>query len=326
MAQHIFKYMLAAHILFGWSISYAAKILIVTDEPSQKKATDAKRMIEITPPFSLFKNLSITIRTVSKDLVRCTAQLAEKPDDDAPESCKKQYQIANSRDETGQDSVAKFNAQVAIERSKRLLICNTAEALMDIVGQENADKTIYIKDSSVSAGSGGPSSIVFSTSSPTTVVIHELLHSLGFADEYRYESTCEADTFCQFWKKPERSFNIAIFADSPPYESDSAARKKHASQIPWYGSIKPSTLITTGSDLGTPNEDVVGLFRAHVCDLAESKIKSWKPGGNNVTVMESLATNYIPEVYWQRIADRLGEKLETKNTSKLDETPAKGVH
>ncbi len=105
-------------------------------------------------------------------------------------------------------------------------------------------------------------------------LLHELLHTLGFGDEYPY-SKSEAERFCT--SRTPRA-NIAYIEPTNPYASDQAARTSHQSAILWYGQILDQTLITHGTQLGTstPARNVLGLFPAKTCK--EINIHTWKPG------------------------------------------------
>lgn len=328
MARQVFKILFLLGLMFSESV-FAAKILIVTDQPTQQKAKEIKKLILETPPFSLFKDFSVVIRVLPKKSVVCSRPLVEQPKQEAspskdskaevqqdqqiPNSCKKMFsQASNTNGTSASDKQATAKAQKQIQDAQRLVVCDAGKALMDISGKENADRTIFVKESDTWGGAGG-SSITMTTALPASGAIHELLHSFGFGDEYEYASPCEADTYCPYIEKGEDA-NIAVFRDLSPYSSDAVARQKHSSQIPWYSRIKPMTLITTGASLGTPQKNEIGIHRSHVCDQAESKLTTWKPG-SETTVMESLETSHIPEFYFTRIAESLGAKMNSVNSA-----------
>ena len=99
-----------------------------------------------------------------------------------------------------------------------------------------------------------------------------------------------------------------MFPDHPPYGSDEQARTLHSSDIPWFEKIKPSTLIVTGSQLGTPTPVDVGLYKSITCINNEESVKSWKPG-QRTTMMQDSYTGYIPEVTWDAISNLLGAPI-----------------
>ncbi len=327
MGHLLFKIFILIQFLFC-NYSYAAKILIVTDEPSQKKAKEIKQLILRTPPFSLFKNFSAVIKFLPKESVTCSRPLIDQqqdsssnnrtettkaPEPQIPDSCKKMFAHAghtHGGSDSEKEATAKAQEQVAA--AQRLVVCDAGQALIEISGKENADRTIFVKESETWAGAGG-SSITITTAVPPSGALHELLHSFGFGDEYEYASPCEADTYCPYVATGYWG-NIAVLQDFSPYSSDSSARQKHSSQIPWYSKIKPRTLITTGASLGTPKKNEIGLHRVQVCDKAESKVTSWKPG-SETTVMETLDTGYIPSFYYAKIAESLGAKLNSQNSA-----------
>lgn len=175
----------------------------------------------------------------------------------------------------------------------RVVDCDPAN-LLTIAAENNTEHAIYIREDATYGGSGG-SVPVINSGSPPNMAIHEFLHKFGFADEYPYSAE-EAHHYCSNARTP----NVAFFNDTPPYSSDGHARQEHSADIPWYGEIRPATLITSGSDLGTPRRGVVGLFRSVTCDNANPPVASWKPG-SEPTIMENLETNHIPRSYWPAI-------------------------
>ncbi|MBL7669109.1 MAG: hypothetical protein JNM39_01365 [Bdellovibrionaceae bacterium] len=314
----------------------AAKILIVTDQPTQQKALEVKKFLESTPPFSMLKDFSVVIRLLPKNSVSCTRPLVDqqtvvsqqgeaakdeivKSSDQTnqppmPASCKKMMsQAANTNPQGKAESKATQIAQQEVAAAQRLVVCDTGAALMEITGKENADRTIFVKESDEWAGAGG-ASITMTTALPAAGAVHELLHSFGFSDEYEYYSECEADTYCPYLQG-QASPNLAVFKENSPYESDASARKKHSSQIPWFSKIRPKTLITTGTNLGTPQKSEIGLHQVGVCDKAETRVKSWRPG-SKTTVMETVETAYIPEIYWIQISEGLGTKIVLAKSNK----------
>lgn len=327
MARLLFRVFFFIFLLCNYA--FAAKILIVTDEPTQKKAKEIKKLLLATPPFSLLKDFSVVIRFLPKESVTCSRPLVDQPqqgndsvndtqpnniqEPQIPNSCKQMFSNAkNTSGNSDSEKEAAAQAQVQIAAAQRLVVCDAGQALMDISGKENADRTIFVKESDTWAGAGG-SSITITTAVPPSGAIHELLHSFGFGDEYEYASPCEADTYCPYVATGYWG-NIAVLEDFSPYKSDASARQIHSSKIPWYSSIKPRTLITTGTSLGTPKKNEIGLHRIQVCDKAESKVTSWKPG-SQTTVMETLNTGYIPTFYYAKIAESLGSKLQSQNSA-----------
>lgn len=280
-------------IFFTYSciLQAATTITLVTDQHSMKSAQLVKEEFLKTPPFSLIPDLEIKIIRIDPKQVTCKSFEAKYDQNDLkqmdeflksvgqilPQKCREQY-----------------SKGFTIER---LEICNNDE-LLKIAADKNVEHLIFIKDNEKYGGSGGEIPVI-NSGSPASMAIHEFLHKFGIADEYAY-GECEAPYYCY-----KSAPNVAIFNDSPPYSSDAEARKKHASQIPWFGSIKPATLITTGTNLGTPTPKVVGLFKAVTCEKAMPSIKSWKPGSEE-TIMEILETNYIPVTYWPTILTGLG--------------------
>lgn len=286
MARPISSILLA--VWLACAPASAATILIATDEASGEKARAAKRFIETHPPFSKLANLKVVVRVVPPNFVKCQVGLAESESDKRrPESC-------------ATDTASK-------EDQERVIVCNANHELTPLMGETNADRTIFIKESATHGGTAGEI-ITMTTAAPPVTALHELMHTFGLSDEYEYLSACEADTYCPFYKSAP---NTALFLDQPPYASDAAARSRHAKDIPWFGQIKASTHITRGRNLGTPKPHLTGLYPGKMCNKSTKPIKTWHPG-DRVTVMETLATDYVPEAYWNLVAEGLHTKIEPR--------------
>ncbi len=180
----------------------------------------------------------------------------------------------------------------------RLLGCDTEDIARD-AAKRGVDQVFIVKDSPKYGGSGGGIPVM-SSSSPTSMLIHEYLHTLGLCDEYEYSKE-EASIYCV-----ANGANLALINPDPKgYKSDSEARSKHMGNIPWAGIIKPQTLITNIPNLGTASVDhstlatpnsgnsvsplvsVVGLYRGKTCDNAVIPKVSWNPG-REASIMQYL--------------------------------------
>ncbi|TKB44404.1 hypothetical protein [Thalassotalea mangrovi] len=99
---------------------------------------------------------------------------------------------------------------------------------------------------------------------------HELMHLVGFIDEYSLpgeHQVCQVDKFAAIAK------NIVVSAGkNQQFESEQQAREQLFDTIPWSALIKDSTPVTQVVDgvrvLGTPSDyqGEVGLFAAQTCD------------------------------------------------------------
>lgn len=212
------------------------------------------------------------------------------------------------------------------------LNCNSRYGIARDIGCDSAkirlestfkgiDQVFIVKESAVYGGSGG-SIPVITSSSPSSMILHEYLHTLGFRDEYMYAAS-EADKFCG---DTDIGPNLVIIKPNPKgYKSDEDARLQHMGQIPWSGSIKNGTPITNngGSALGTGNVSssvyatpnntnspstfgsAIGLYLGKTCRNANPFKATWQPGreasimefieaglgaGNEVTVDKILET------------------------------------
>ncbi|WNC69984.1 hypothetical protein RI845_07555 [Thalassotalea nanhaiensis] len=142
-----------------------------------------------------------------------------------------------------------------------------------------------------------------------SVLEHELLHLIGFIDEYplhKLNSACE--------QQGALAKNVVNFKRSI-YSSDQAARAKVLPLLPWKDLIKPTTPISyktaEGYRLGTPNEfsNDVGLFNSNTCKnylAAGGDNQSFKPI-NKVSQLQYFEEP-LPIVY-QQLARLAGEQF-----------------
>ena len=241
------------------------------------------------------KHLTIEVRYIETSQFVCTNSLASA--------------VQNTTNQPPSCNVSEEEKAKVLKDAERAVVCRIPQDLeTKVFGEENFQKLIVVKDSATRAGTAMGNLITMTTATENSVAIHELMHTFGYADGYDFYNACEADKKCP--GLINRTYaNLAVFEDAPPYGSDAAARLRHSPQIPWYGLIKPSVLITTGSNLGTPGPNVIGLYRASNCNLATVKIKLWKPG-NEKTIMETTTISTVPRYFWKRISDLLGEDLD----------------
>lgn len=179
--------------------------------------------------------------------------------------------------------------------------CDTEEISRDAASR-GIDQVLVVKNSPNYGGSGG-SVAVMTSSSPTSMMLHEYLHTLGLCDEYEYAAS-EAPLYCG-----SDGPNMAIIAPKPEgYSGDQNARSEHMGQIPWGEFIKTQTLITSdnGTKLGTGSVDpnvyatpnntnspsamgsAIGLYQGRTCKNASPPKHTWQPG-QEASIMEFLA-------------------------------------
>lgn len=184
----------------------------------------------------------------------------------------------------------KINSQV-----ERAMSC--ANVVNSIAANTNADKVLVIKnDPRYAAGAEiGGLGAAMTTSTHPRASLHELGHLAGFADECSYTNAAEANIYCNAeWSGP----NVAFLRESPPYPNDESARSRHSPAIPWFRQILPSTKITTGTNLGTPQPNLIGLYRSPTCDKATNGISSWRPGDEKTpSIMGTLEGDIPPSHY-----------------------------
>lgn len=246
--------------------AFCGTIAIVTDQSSQFYAKKLKSLILASTCFRDLKALEIKIQVVNpNELNEC-----------------------------------EFNPSNA-----RVMACGPVYARF--VSKNKADKVVIVRDDKKYAGSaviGGLGASV-TTATPPEVGLHELLHAVGFYDEYEFASTREANELCL---ENLGSPNITYFKDRPPYTSDLQARSLHSGQIPWYTRINAST-ITTGSNLGSKESNKIGLYPAENCKLASSGVKAWRPGDSRKpNIMATVdGAGKVPDTFCQIIGSVLND-------------------
>jgi hypothetical protein len=185
----------------------------------------------------------------------------------------------------------------------RLITCDNVSEIQKRAVERGGDQAMIVKNLPKyggSSGVGGGVPVITNYSNPR-VMLHEYMHTLGLCDEYEYSKN-EAAIFC---KDIKNSPNIAFIQPLPGYGSDEEARALHASAIPWFSDIVPTTPITNSNKLGTgvvdptkkvyPNEtnmasavnQTTGLYQGKVCNNLEPRKFSWHPGGG-ATIMENV--------------------------------------
>ncbi len=184
----------------------------------------------------------------------------------------------------------------------RLIGCDTQDITREAASR-GVDQVLVVKDNPNYGGSGGSVAVITSIS-PSTMMLHEYLHTLGLRDEYEYKAS-EAVNYCSdSYSGP----NMAMIEPNPDgYANDGAARGQHMGQVPWGEFIKNETLITNngGTKLGTgmvnpnvhatPNNtnspgrlgSAIGLYEGRTCKNANPPKATWQPG-REASIMEFL--------------------------------------
>jgi hypothetical protein len=325
--------------------AHAVKVLIVTDQSKAVKAREVANLFRTTEPFSLMRGLEFKVIQTSARKLGCEVRAAsaleahatvEMTDEDALAKVESQDRLATLLEQVHltDDKAAGLPASCNDKGGTvptRLISCQSATTKTYIDGllaSEKATYAIIVKDESRYGGSGGVTPVI-TTGSPASMAIHEFMHRLGFADEYGYYNSCEADIYCEqqrddvvsrsgYGSLPGTSFNVARFNAYASYKNDSEVRTRHASQLPWLPSVSKSTRLTTGSKLGTPEAGKIGIYRAIVCDKATKKTETWQ-STSRPNIMQTLSTTLVPKPYWSTIAKSLGTKLSLTSDSSQDE-------
>lgn len=326
------RFSLFALAFFAASVASASKLVIVSDQPKAIKARDIAALFRATPPYSLMKDLSIKVIQTSTAKLGCQSSAPSAfdvmavttQDADADELLR----LAESRDRRAQ--ITRGLRALGLPPScsdkgglpTRLITCDSPQSqayLAALKRTEKANYVVVVKDDARYGGSGGPYPVVTS-GSPSAMAIHELMHRLGFADEYGYYTPCEADIYCPlqsdtsispsgYGSLPATAYNVTLFNERARYASNADVRKAHAKNVPWLASIDAKTdLISAAGKLGTPAAGKIGIYRAIVCDKASQTMESWQ-STSEPTIMKTLGTTYIPKNYWPIIAKSLGTHI-----------------
>lgn len=201
-----------------------------------------------------------------------------------------------------------FNKQMCflipqyVPKSKLNCLHNSASRIncdMGFLGEWNIDERVrYVGIVGNKGVANVNHGVVFIDDLDSDLVIeHELLHLLGFVDEYplsKYHSACDDNDSIAI------ANNVTAFKKTL-FTSEQQARRLVLPILPWYFAIKPSTPIThkteKGFELGTPNthSNEIGLFLANTCK--NHKIKSFK-SVKQVTQLEYYE-ELLPNVYQQ---------------------------
>lgn len=302
-------------------------ILIVTDQTKAAKAQEVAALFRSTEPFSLMKDLKLKVIQTTPKKLGCSSAPFTENDLVATSADDPEELLARAE---GRERAWSFGFTATLPPScsnkdgpiSRLINCDTPQAnayLSALQRTEKAQIAIVVKTDSRYGGSGGKRPVI-TTGSPASMAIHELMHQLGFADEYAYISACEADIYCTsgaqdskspsgYGALPGTAFNIAAFNARSSYASNADARAAHGKQIPWLTSITATTNLVTNGKLGSPPASgVTALYRSTVCDKASQRRDTWQPVSDN-TIMKTLATTKIPKAYWPTIATSLGTHI-----------------
>lgn len=301
-------------------------MLIVTDQPKAAKAQEVASLFRTTEPYSLMRDLKLKVIQTTETKLGCTSAPANAEDIVAASDSDQQNLLARSewreRNRAFRGGGLPASCSNKENPIARLISCDTPQAnayLSALQKTETAQQIIVVKTDARYGGSGGTRPVI-TTGSPASMAIHELMHQLGFADEYSYISACEADIYCGagaddfkspsgYGYLPGSSFNVAAFNSRANYSSNADVRKVHGSQIPWLSFIAKSTDLTSNGKLGSaPTPGQIGLYRAVVCDLATDRRDTWQSTSDD-TIMKTLATTRIPKDYWNTIAKSLGTHI-----------------
>lgn len=182
---------------------------------------------------------------------------------------------------------------------ERLVVCDSKFVKKNSLSS-NTDQAFIVRDMSIYGGSGGGIPVM-TTNSPTSVMLHEYLHTLGFSDEYTYSAE-EAVIYCH---KGIRTANMVEIAPNESYQYDAEAKSLHQGDIPWFMNIHWYTKITTGTALGTGSVTGLaptntsgeplalgtptGLYKGKTCENASPKLAIWHPGGEGTLMQDNDA-------------------------------------
>ncbi|MES2855819.1 MAG: hypothetical protein V4692_08145 [Bdellovibrionota bacterium] len=306
-------------------------ILLVTDQPGSLKANEVANLFETVEPFSRMPNLKVKIVEVSSEELGCdvSRRLTLGSASASLDAHSVDHDVILSSIEGEHRRTHAFDTDQKLpptckgDPPDRLIDCGTPTAkkfLADAQSAYKARHVIVVKELSRYGGSGGKFPVI-TTASPAMMAIHELMHQLGFADEYAYTTDCEADLYCAdgahddarnpsgYGSLPGVSYNVPRFNAQESYSSNASVRRQHGSLIPWLAKLDPSANLISNQRLGSPSTERFGLHRGVTCEKASERTDTWRLE-NAPNVMSSLKTSYIPTFYWKTIAESLGVKID----------------
>lgn len=259
---------------FGRDRNEPYKIVLISDEGSDTKANQFMAYLRTQPPFSQMapEDLQITVRRAPPGAMNCRSPHPET------------------------------------EESRRLVTCEQG-ALRRIQRSERADFAVGITSTPSYYGGSGGQIPVATTESPNHVLLHEMLHTYGLEDEYRYPSPQEVSRYC---RPGDTGPNVAWFRDTPPYASDSAARTTHAGDVPWIGRIPGNMPITQLPALGSPSrpagrgQQTIGLYPESNCP-ERNGVRSWKP--YETSIMNGHTDDFLYPIYADVVSARIRRSL-----------------
>ena len=242
---------------------------------------------------------------------------------------------------------SKFNIEVEIVRVPakdldcgssngidRLITCENLDNIQAMAAKRGGDQAMIVKNIPKfggSSGVGGGVPVITTGTSPRGM-LHEYLHTLGLCDEYEYKP--EETTF--YCGRDSKQPNLTFIQPMAAYSGDQHARGVHAMDIPWYGQIFSTTLITnshetmlgTGSVNYNKTEPVnntkepqtlgepTGLYQGKVCNKATPKKFSWQPGGGS-TIMENIDSGLGAPL--ERVVEKIMESKGAKKRMTFNE-------
>lgn len=215
---------------------------------------------------------------------------------------------------------------------ERLAQCNTSEVSKFCDGADLCP----IFTSFPLVGAGGSPYPISSSSFPWTTMLHEVIHTFGFSDEYAYTKR-ETGTYCGGWKDTpnERQLSRLRF-----YDSEEKARKACVKLISWCEeAIKQGSQIATKAPngkwiIGSPEpvrcpNNILGVYLGAGC-MKKSPETTYRPyfcptvmgfptiGQDNCEVQErhhiiGRMPEILPDYYQRVLFEKITFKAGVKN-------------
>lgn len=161
----------------------------------------------------------------------------------------------------------------------RLTVCDrefVSARYEELQNLENSSAhRIIIVTSEGQGGSGiAHMGAVVSIKSSKEVMLHELIHSYGFSDEYNYRTDEERRTYCrESYFKTSQNLVVIPVEKLGPYKSDREAKAELRDIVPWIDQVNvPITKrnrngeLVLGTDVSERGLDKVGLYEYRQCD------------------------------------------------------------
>lgn len=179
----------------------------------------------------------------------------------------------------------------------RILSCDNDNEIQKIRKEVGGNRSIIFLSSLNGGGSDDTSAVI--GNNHYDQALHEVLHQIGFADEYTYGYNDWAQNMCLINKVSKRINIVSLDLSNMTFSSEIEARIFLSGKIPWIEKIPASVSILQNGKLGTPKGvypvGTIGLFQGGACQEFEP---SWVAqeysvmGSRDFSLKEMISSYY----------------------------------